>query len=122
MKNLQLSSGCSVEMEGRIRFHSDRAGRRVAAAPRANQAAARSDTQPLPIWLAALLVTSFHADSGRAHHAVRWNCDSGRATYTNSGHEDERIEPLGVSLPRGQTLAVSWVPGGTTYTLEVYQG
>jgi hypothetical protein len=40
--------------------------------------------------------------------------------YTNAGHEDERIEPLGVRLTGGQTLAVSWMPGETAYTFEVY--
>jgi hypothetical protein len=76
--------------------------------------------EPLPIWLAVLFMTSFQAKSSRRNHTVRWHCASGRATYTNSGNEDERIEPLGVSLPVGQTLAVSWVPGGTTYTIEVF--
>jgi hypothetical protein len=76
--------------------------------------------EPLPIWLAVLLATSCHARSSSKHHVVRWSHHSGRATYTNAGSEDERIEPLGVSLPGGQTLAVSWMPGETAYTLEVF--
>jgi hypothetical protein len=75
--------------------------------------------EPLPIWLAVLLATSCEAQSSSRNHAIRWNHNSGRATYTNAGGEEERIEPLGVRLSRGQTLAVSWMPGDTTYTLEV---
>ncbi|HTS64855.1 MAG TPA: hypothetical protein VMH28_22685 [Candidatus Acidoferrales bacterium] len=41
--------------------------------------------------------------------------------YTNAGSEDERIEPLGIRLSRGKTLAVSWGPGETSYTLEVFE-
>jgi hypothetical protein len=77
------------------------------------------DHEPLPIWLAVLLATSCEAQSSSRNHAIRWNHNSGRATYTNAGGEEERIEPLGVWLSRGQTLAVSWMPGDTTYTLEV---
>jgi hypothetical protein len=50
---------------------------------------------------------------------VAWNCASGRALYTNSGAHAETIQPLGVSLKAGQTLAVYWMPGETAYTLEV---
>lgn len=80
---------------------------------------ARWNHEPLPIWLAVLLATSCEAQSSSRNHAIRWNHISGRATYTNAGGEEERIEPLGVRLSRGQTLAVSWMPGDTTYTLEV---
>jgi hypothetical protein len=80
----------------------------------------RDGSDPLPIWMAVLQATSCHASSNSRHHAVRWHHTSGRAVYTNAGHEDERIEPLGVSLTGGQTLAVSWMPGDTAYTLEVY--
>jgi hypothetical protein len=76
--------------------------------------------EPLPIWLAVLMATSCHARSSRENHAVRWRHISGRATYTNAGSEDERIEPLGVCVPGGQTLAVWWIPGETGYSLEVY--
>ena len=76
--------------------------------------------EPLPIWMAVLVATSCRARSGDENHAVRWMPISGRATYTNLGSEDEHIEPLGVRLPGGKTLAVSWVPGETAYTLEVY--
>ena len=111
-------------------------GRRASPAPSALQhfgapSTAESITQQvrppasgmeiLPIWLSALLATSFQARSSAHGHAVRWDCASGRATYTNAGNEAERIEPLGVCLPGGQTLVVYWPPGGTTYALEVYQ-
>jgi hypothetical protein len=76
--------------------------------------------QPTPIWLAALFAAGCSADDGDEGHAVEWSCISGRAVYTNDGANAERIEPLGVKLFRGQTLAVYWMPGETAYTTEVY--
>jgi len=73
----------------------------------------------LPIWLAALLATRCQASANGQDHAVRWNCVSGRAVYTNRGAEVEAIEPLGVLLEGGHTVAVSWIPGATAYTVEV---
>jgi hypothetical protein len=75
---------------------------------------------PVPVWLAALFAAECLAFDGSRHHNVPWECVSGRAVYTNAGAACERIEPLGVSLERGETLAVFWHPGETEYTLEVY--
>jgi hypothetical protein len=74
----------------------------------------------VPIWLAVLFATSCKAQCGGKHHVVRWNWVSGRALYTNPGRDAEHIEPLGVSLLGGHTLAVYWIPGDTAYTVEVY--
>ena len=94
---------------------------RSSAAPIASHRADMGGVgEPLPIWLAVLMAASCRARSNSTHHAVRWHHSSGRAIYTNAGSEDERIEPLGVRLTGGQTLAVSWMPGETAYTLEVY--
>jgi hypothetical protein len=83
-----------------------------------------SEIQPVselvPIWLAALLASRCQAAGNGENRAVRWNCASGRALYTNAGAHTERIEPLGVTLKEGHTLAVCWVPGETTYSLEVF--
>ena len=76
--------------------------------------------EPLPIWLAVLMATSCQARSHDSNHDVRWDRVAGRAVYTNFGRDAERIEPLGVSLSVGETLAVYWTPGETAYTLEVY--
>jgi len=73
-----------------------------------------------PIWMAALGAAACHATRGGEAHAVRWDCISGRAVYTNAGEDVETIHPLGVSLASGQTLSVRWAPGDTDYTLEVY--
>jgi len=78
-----------------------------------------SGATPVPIWLAALMATRCQAETSGEHHAVGWNCASGRALYTNRGAGTERIEPLGVSLQGGQTLEVYWRPGETAYTMEV---
>jgi hypothetical protein len=75
---------------------------------------------PLPIWLAALAAARCQANRNGEDHAVRWSCVSGRAQYTNAGADAELIQPLGVRLQRGQTLAVYWLPGQTAYTMEVY--
>jgi hypothetical protein len=73
----------------------------------------------MPIWLAALMATRCQAQGSGQSHPVGWICASGRALYTNSGAATETIEPLGVSLQRGQTLEVYWSPGETAYTMEV---
>jgi hypothetical protein len=80
----------------------------------------RKAAHPLPIWLAALFAAQCLATDGSRPHEVPWDCVSGRAVYTNAGATALRIEPLGVSLERGETLAVSWKPGETAYTMEVY--
>jgi len=76
---------------------------------------------PAPIWLAALMATSCQAEGNGEQHTVRWHWVAGRALYTNAGCEAEHIAPLGVSLMGGHTMAVSWMPGETAYTVEVFR-
>ena len=78
-------------------------------------------SEPVPIWLAVLHATACKAKRNGENHTVRWEWVSGRAIYTNAGMDVERIEPLGVSLMAGHTVAVSWMPGETAYTVEVYR-
>lgn len=78
------------------------------------------DVEALPVWMSVLEASSCQAQSRRRTHPIRWQHNSGRATYTNLGREEERIEPLGVNVPRGNTVAVTWLPGETGYTVEVY--
>jgi hypothetical protein len=78
-------------------------------------------SEPVPIWLAVLLATSCEARRNGENHAVRWDWVSGRALYTNIGRDAEHIEPLGVNLMGGHTMAVYWTPGETSYTVEVYR-
>ena len=85
------------------------------ALPEANQ-----PSNAFPIWFAVLMASSCRARVNGENREIRWDCVSGRAVYTNCGGDAERIEPLGVSLMGGQTLAVYWMPGETAYTLEVY--
>ena len=82
---------------------------------------ARRPSEPVPIWLAVLLATPCHAHRNGENHAVRWNWVSGRALYTNAGGDAEHIQPLGVYLMGGHTVAVCWMPGETAYTVEVYR-
>jgi hypothetical protein len=77
--------------------------------------------EQVPIWLAVLFAAPCEAQRGGENHAVRWNWVSGRAIYTNAGRDAEHIEPLGVSLLGGHTMAVYWIPGDTAYTVEVYR-
>ncbi len=77
--------------------------------------------EAVPIWLAALFATSCEVQRNGKNHAVGWDWVSGRAIYTNAGREAEHIEPLGVSLLGGHTMAVYWRPGETAYTVEVYR-
>ena len=78
-------------------------------------------SEPVPIWLAVLHATACKAKRNGENHTVRWNWVSGRALYTNAGTDAERIEPLGVSLMAGHTVAVYWLPGETAYTVEIYR-
>jgi len=74
--------------------------------------------EPAPIWFAALVAVTGRVN---AESSVRFEYVSGRAIYTNSLHDTQEIDGLGVSLHRGQTLAVYWAPGETAYTMEVYR-
>jgi hypothetical protein len=76
--------------------------------------------EPVPIWLDVLRATPSRARSSGASHSVRWDWAGGRALYTNRGRDAEHIEPWGVSLRSGHTMAISWLPGETVYTVEVY--
>ncbi|HEV2447627.1 MAG TPA: hypothetical protein VGS58_16970 [Candidatus Sulfopaludibacter sp.] len=69
--------------------------------------------------MAALMASDCQAAANGMDHAIRWDCASGRATYTNRSRNIEFIQPLGVQLQGGDTVAVSWVPGETAYTIEV---
>jgi len=76
---------------------------------------------PAPIWLSVLCAISCEAQKNGETRSVPWKLVSGRALYTNSSRDAERIEPLGVSLLAGHTMAVYWMPGDTAYTVEVYR-
>jgi hypothetical protein len=76
---------------------------------------------PIPIWMAALIASRCQATSQGPDRMVNWRCVSGRALYTNGDSEVETIEPFGVPLRRGETVAVSWLPGDTAYTVELYR-
>lgn len=73
-----------------------------------------------PIWFAALAATRCLATGGGEDRSVRFEYIAGRALYTNNSATAESIDPLGVTLEGGHTLAVYWIPGETAYTLEVY--
>jgi hypothetical protein len=101
--------------------HSPRGtSRTLARCTSARRRAYAAPSEPIPIWLAALIATGCEATRSGAGSAVRWRSVSGKALYTNAGSDTELIQPLGVALASGQTLAVYWTPGETSYTLEVY--
>jgi hypothetical protein len=75
-----------------------------------------------PIWLAALMASQCHAVANGEASTIHWSCASGRALYTNCSAGTQLIRPLGVELPGGGTLAVSWAPGESAYTLEIFAG
>ncbi len=86
----------------------------------ANRAMLQLECDPAPVWLAALAAATHRATRDGQNRDVGWKCAFGRALYTNDGADAELIQPLGVSLEGGQTLAVSWAPGATSYTMQVY--
>ena len=90
--------------------------RPIATALEARPAAPEST----PIWFSALAATRCNATAPGEGRSVRFEYVAGRAIYKNCSADPESIDPLGVTLLGGQTLAVYWVPGETAYTLEVY--
>src|ERR1700722_9264334 len=81
---------------------------------------ASAEIQPpepaIPIWFAALLAAQCQAKAEGGDRDVSWHCISGRAVYTNRSVDEETIEPLGVRLQGGHSVAVSWGAGETSYT------
>jgi hypothetical protein len=71
-------------------------------------------SESLPIWMAALLAST-------AEPSIPWEWRAGRAVYTNGGDETATIEPFGVPVQSGETIAVTWLPGETAYTVELFQ-
>jgi hypothetical protein len=71
--------------------------------------------------MAVLLATRCQAVSNGRERAIRWEWVAGRAVYTNTAGDTELIQPLGVSLRGGHSLAVYWAPGETAYTMEMYR-
>jgi hypothetical protein len=71
--------------------------------------------------MAVLQATECQAVANGEDHTVQWDYAAGRAIYTNRSADIEQIQPLGVTLRRGHTLAVTWMPGDTAYTLEIYR-
>jgi len=71
--------------------------------------------------MAVLQATECQAVANGEDHTVQWDYAAGRARYTNQSADIEQIQPLGVTLRRGHTLAVTWMPGDTAYTLEIYR-
>ncbi len=76
---------------------------------------------PIPVWLAALMAARCLATANGEERAVRWSHVRGRAVYTNAGADTEMIQPLGIRLEGGHTVVVSWMPGETTYCVEVHR-
>lgn len=66
-------------------------------------------SETLPIWMAALIASGT---------AAGWQWLAGRAVYTNGGAETETIEPFGVQVQRGETVAVTWHANDSSYTVE----
>jgi len=75
----------------------------------------------VPIWMEALNAIPCQVSTNGSERDVRWDYVCGRAMYTNVSEDVEIVEPLGVCLKSGETLAVCWVAGETAYSLEVYK-
>ena len=74
-----------------------------------------------PVWMAALITSGCRATVAGADRQVQWHCVNGSAHYTNEAPGELLIQPLGIRLESGHTLAVSWRPGETEYAFEVFQ-
>ncbi|MGA3097685.1 MAG: hypothetical protein ABSF25_14630 [Bryobacteraceae bacterium] len=117
-RGVRRGCGAARPGGGKLAPHWVPAGSR-GAAPAGAGAVQERPHGPAPIWLAALSAAACRATRSGEDHAVRWDCVSGHAVYTNAGADTETIHPLGVSLEGGQTLSVCWMPGETDYTLRV---
>jgi hypothetical protein len=95
--------------------------RQVEARPAVPPGLGGVGAEALPIWFAALIASSCQARGNGQDHDVSWDCESGRALYRNDGAEAEFIHPFGVCLQGGHTLSVTWFPGETEYTFEVFR-
>ena len=84
-------------------------------------AAVQAPREAVPIWFAALVGARCQALVNGQPRTVRWICVSGRAQYTNFGPDTAVIQPLGIRLNGGHTLAVSWAPGESDYTMQVFR-
>ena len=80
--------------------------------------------RPLP-WLrsqsgsAVLEATSARPNDANTTRTVEMG--SGTRRLLNAGEDPEHIEPLGVRLKGGHTMAVYWMPGETAYAVEPYR-
>jgi hypothetical protein len=75
----------------------------------------------LPIWLAALLASGCEAADRTHIHCMEWSCTAGQALYTNCRWDVEEIQAFGVRLGTGERLIVSWQPGETGYTVQIWR-
>jgi hypothetical protein len=82
----------------------------------------RGDAGAQPVWLAALAGACCHAVSSKGARTICWEWLQGHAIYFNISKESERIQPLEVDLPSGHTIAVSWAPSETTYSVKTFPG
>lgn len=78
-----------------------------------------SNKQEVPVWLAVLTAAGCQAISRFETRSIRWTSTGGKAIYTNTGAVRESVQPFGLTLEPGDTLAVSWQPRETEYTLEI---
>ena len=80
----------------------------------------KSEHGSLPVWLAALLAVRCQANEGGERHDIDWKCSSGRAFYTNGSEGTVHVQPFDVHVESGHTVIVSWLPGDTAYTVELF--
>jgi hypothetical protein len=77
-------------------------------------------SDPVPIWFAVLLASGCYTMVNGCSHSVPWEWLGDRAVYTNTGAYAEVIDPLGVRVESGCTVAVFWPVGETGYSVETY--
>ena len=97
-----------------------RSGYRPTSATRAlaGPGCGRSDSQANPVWLAALYAAGCVAEGLRLTELVAWSFDGAQALYANSSSDTVVVSPLNMRVEPGQSLAVSWERGATSYSLR----
>jgi hypothetical protein len=69
--------------------------------------------------MAVLVATGCRAVSNAGEQAIQWESAGGRAVYTNTSADTQLIQPLGVSLQAGHTLAIHWAYGDSAYAMKI---
>ena len=83
-----------------------------------NSKSARYESVRQPVWFSVLFAAGCVARGLSSSQPIAWSFDGQQAFYTNANAEPVVVAPLGIPLDPGETLAVLWERGETSYSLR----